>query len=577
MGCRIERWLVAMIVVLSACGSDPPDGSCTDGETRSCYDGPPGTEGVGGCTAGIETCVNGEFPGVCIGDVVPFVEQCDGIDEDCNGTIDDVDGFGAACTKDGCDGAKQCVGAVLGCVAPERNACDVCDGVVVTDVGGDCAVGNCSGQLLCNSEGTGTECNAPAENACGVCGGPVIQGLGDDCTATAGCSGIKVCSNDGESAVCDCEPEPGSCRGTDGVFRPVVAPVVGDLIITEVMPSPAGDDTLQEWFEVEVTAAVDLNGLALDRVDDTRNPDVLLDVDCIRVAPGDRLVFARSADAAENDGLPPVTGTFGFSLVAGSVAAPADVRILFGGAVIDALTWTTSSTSKALQLDLGTIDEVANDTETNLCNATTGYGTSTNLGTPGTVNRVCPPLPGECLGANGFRRQIVKPAAGQLVISELFANPFGTGTDADQEWFEITNVGPGSFDLNDLGLKGNATTVNLITSQPCLPLAKDGFAVFAHTTDSQVNGGLAAVVATFTFAIAASNGSLSVLDGTTPLDVTTWTTPAVPDGVSRQLDPTKTTSTDNDLQANFCDAGASQTYGPVAGNVGTPGAPNVCL
>jgi hypothetical protein len=51
----------------------------------------------------------------------------------------------------------------------------------------------------------------------------------------------------------------------------------------------------------------------------------------------------------------------------------------------------------------------------------------------------------------------------------------------------------------------------------------------------------------------------------------------VPDGVSRQLDPAQTTSADNDLEANFCDAVASQTYGSVPENVGTPRGVNVCL
>src|SRR3972149_677738 len=39
---------------------------CTGSETKSCYDGPAGTEGVGICRAGTQTCSNGWF-GSCQG------------------------------------------------------------------------------------------------------------------------------------------------------------------------------------------------------------------------------------------------------------------------------------------------------------------------------------------------------------------------------------------------------------------------------------------------------------------------------------------------------------------------------
>nr|MBA2542594.1 lamin tail domain-containing protein [Deltaproteobacteria bacterium] len=492
---RSTRWwkLVLAICAITACGDDGPSGSCEDGEMRACYSGPPGTEGVGTCATGIEICVDGQFPGICVGDVTPFIEHCDGADEDCSGVVDDVEGTGNPCTNaDDCSGTTTCVGAAIRCVAPDRNACDVCGGVAVADLGGACAVENCSGELVCN--------------------------------------------------------------------------LAGDLIITEVMPSPSGDQTNKEWFEVEVRTAVDLNQLELDRAGDTRGADVLSSVECLRVAPGDRLVFARSAVAADNGNLPAVTGTFSFTIVAGSVASPGDVLLRAGGVVVDAMSWTSTATSKALQLDLGTIDHLANDSETNLCNAVAVYD-GPDLGTPGAANAVCPPLVGECLGADGFRRAIDPPAVGELVITEVMMSP--SGDDNLQEWFEAE--AKGDFDLNQLELDrvGDSSAANIITSTTCLRVVSGARVLFAKSADAQLNGGLATVDGLFTFALVAGSvatpADVRIAVAGTTIDAITWTSSST--AITLQLDPDSTTAVDNNDETNFCDAVA--TYGPNP-DLGTP-------
>jgi hypothetical protein len=61
---------------------------CQPGTVASCYPGPPGTMGVGVCTAGQSTCgPNGQY-GACVGSVMPAVEICNGFDDDCDGQID---------------------------------------------------------------------------------------------------------------------------------------------------------------------------------------------------------------------------------------------------------------------------------------------------------------------------------------------------------------------------------------------------------------------------------------------------------------------------------------------------------
>ena len=172
----------------------------------------------------------------------------------------------------------------------------------------------------------------------------------------------------------DCLPVT-QCRDGASV-RAIVVPRAGDLAITEVMPSPTKvPDATGEWFEITARADCDLNGIALDRVADTRAPEVITSQDCMHVTAGTALVLARSTDSAMNGGLPAVTARFTFSLV-----ADGDVRVLAGDTVIDAVQWSGARDGASRALDPG---------GTSWCDATTPYGAG-DLGTPGAPNPVCP-------------------------------------------------------------------------------------------------------------------------------------------------------------------------------------------
>lgn len=369
----------------------------------------------------------------------------------------------------------------------------------------------------------------------------------------------------------------GQCND-GGVLRATESPGPGDLVITEVMPSPsATNDAAGEWFEALAMRDLDLNGVGLDRAGDTApSPDVIEATECLRVFAGTHVVFARSDDPLSNGGLT-TDGTFRFALIAGSAASPGDVRIMNGETIVDAVRWTSSRNGRSLSLDPDFTTDTANDDGGNFCDGATVYhmaGAAMDFGTPGGPNAQCPlqPPAGQCLDG-GAPRAIVKPASGQLVITELLANPAGTGTDPTQEWFEIKNTGAAAFDLNGLSLKGTTTT-NVISSADCKRVPPGGYALLARSADPMTNGMLPEVDATFSFALVQSNGSLGIFDGATELDAITWLT-GIQDGASKQLQPALTTAAANDDPDSFCDALPTQVYGSTP-NLGTPKAANAC-
>jgi hypothetical protein len=377
-------------------------------------------------------------------------------------------------------------------------------------------------------------------------------------------------------AASDCRPiVTGQCSD-HGALRDAVTPGIGDLVITEIMPSPkAVPDATGEWFEALAVHDVDLNGVGLDRVHDTAAPDVIDGAECLRVRAGSYVVFARSTDAAVNGMLPAaaVAGTFKFSLVAGTTAAPGDVAIVAGDTVIDAVTWTRSTQGASLQLDPDLGDPVANDSESNFCTGRTAFGAG-DLGTPGAVNAQCPLLPpaGMCDDDRAGLRAIVAPAPGQLVISEVLANPANVAgaTDAQREWFEVANTGAAAFDLNELVVGRIGAAGAAVQAARCIPVRAGGFAVFARSADPARNGALPAVDATFNFGLVDTNGDIQVAGRAGVLDAVRWA--RVTSGVSTQLDPAHLTATANDDAASFCPG--TTGYGDQT-NRGTPGAANL--
>ena len=160
-------------------GLDDNCDGVVDGITQACSNlvspgGPPtgnpaGVPGSGCALEGSSICIchpgqkvcpaggGGTF-GACLGEQGPLTEVCNGLDDDCDGMVDESTG-GANCSSSCGVGTTQCVNGVLTCnavAATTDNTCngidDDCDGLVDEDYmsPGACGVGNvCNGMEQC--------------------------------------------------------------------------------------------------------------------------------------------------------------------------------------------------------------------------------------------------------------------------------------------------------------------------------------------------------------------------------------------------------------------------------------------
>ncbi len=169
-------------------------GECQPAETRACYTGPWVTHGVGACHAGVQTCSGDRHWGGCDGQVQPVPETCNGVDDDCDGSVDQ--GLGGEPCEAGIGacrdtGVMVCRLGAMDCTAraraPQNEICngidDNCDGNIddgVQFVGVTCYAGTgacqAQGVLYCSLDG-GLGCSAVP----GAPGVEICNGADDDC------------------------------------------------------------------------------------------------------------------------------------------------------------------------------------------------------------------------------------------------------------------------------------------------------------------------------------------------------------------------------------------------------------
>lgn len=380
----------------------------------------------------------------------------------------------------------------------------------------------------------------------------------------------------------------GKCKDASGVERDIIAPEAGKLVISEIL-AYAGDNVSQDdgstkfvanksyqYVELYSTSTFDLNGLYLSK--GTARWKIESN-DCITVNPDEYVVVAKSGDTSANGGLDAdvvvskldmnQSGTISIVAVSGSEENPTET-------VIDSVAYTKGTANVSWQRSNDKMG--VGDFATTFCASSQSYGTGMK-GTPGYENTKCPEAAGDgqCIDAiTGQARDIVSPAAGRLVISEImpYAGDYDDAgkvvTVKDYQYLEL--YADGSFDLNGVTISKNATTGNwTIESSDCISVTTGDYVVVARTDDAQSNNNLDPDVVLAKMDLNQSGTLRLVLnrgeENEVVLDEVTYTKPEL--NVSWQLSSNMIGDDDASF-SNFC-ASTSSYYFDM---MGTPGEAN---
>ena len=146
--------------------------TCVTDETQECYSGSIATQGVGTCSNGTQTCdSNGEW-GPCLDDVTPTSEICDGEDNDCDDDVDENDPEGGGNCSTGllgvcAAGTEHCLVGEIECTQDVQSSVEQCNGLD----------DDCDGEVDQDNPEGGAACDTML---LGVCKPGVLQCVGGD-------------------------------------------------------------------------------------------------------------------------------------------------------------------------------------------------------------------------------------------------------------------------------------------------------------------------------------------------------------------------------------------------------------
>lgn len=172
---------------------DDNDDTIFSDHTRTCYSGPSGTEGVGTCQGGAEVCRAGVWT-PCQGEVTPSGEACNDEDDDCDAATDESLGI-FTCGLGACETTvNACTGGSVGVCSPgaplaaNDNTCDGVDDDCDGSVDEDC--------LACNHVTQGGD-DATADGSQGLPFRTIQAAIDDADIKTTGGNATKVCVSGG--------------------------------------------------------------------------------------------------------------------------------------------------------------------------------------------------------------------------------------------------------------------------------------------------------------------------------------------------------------------------------------------
>jgi len=304
-------------------------------------------------------------------------ELCDGIDQNCNGLMDegfaDTDGDGIADCVDteDCDGIDNNGDGRVDEGFPDDNAngvadcleSEICDGI---DNNGDGRVDegydlDGDGYTSCGSDTVAPDCND--SDASIHPGGKEVAG--------------DLVDNDCDGLIDEADWNP------------------GDVFITETMNNPYQvPDPDGEWFEIYNDSGRDLilNGMVITSAV-SGDWHQVSSSDLLWLAPNEYFVFGINDTVMTNGG---VTVDYQYSDITLSNEDD-DLILMMGDVVVDEVAWDNGATfpdpqGATMTLDPSAYGDLLNDAGASWCESSFPWATNTDDGSPGQDNEFCWPV-----------------------------------------------------------------------------------------------------------------------------------------------------------------------------------------